>query len=49
MPGPATTRISRWSIVVMAEQAGKTPAVGQLVAQLVVAGSTVSSRRTATS
>ncbi|HVA25210.1 MAG TPA: cytochrome b N-terminal domain-containing protein [Chloroflexota bacterium] len=30
-----------WSIVVMAEQAGKTPVVGQLVAQLVVAGSTV--------
>src|SRR5207247_9636765 len=30
-----------WSIVVMAEQAGKTPVVGPLVAQLVVAGSTV--------
>lgn len=30
-----------WSVVVMAEQAGKTPIVGGLVAQLVVAGSTV--------
>jgi ubiquinol-cytochrome c reductase cytochrome b subunit len=30
-----------WSVVVMAEQAGKTPVVGQLVAQLVIAGSTV--------
>ncbi|MBV9119602.1 MAG: cytochrome b N-terminal domain-containing protein [Chloroflexi bacterium] len=30
-----------WSVVVMAEQAGKTPVIGQLVAQLVVAGSTV--------
>jgi ubiquinol-cytochrome c reductase cytochrome b subunit len=30
-----------WSVVVMAEQAGKTPLIGGLVAQLVVAGSTV--------
>src|SRR5581483_7610755 len=30
-----------WGVVVMAEQAGKTPVIGQLVAQLVVAGSTV--------
>jgi ubiquinol-cytochrome c reductase cytochrome b subunit len=30
-----------WSVVVMAEQAGRTPVIGGLVAQLVVAGSTV--------
>ncbi len=30
-----------WSVVVMAEQAGKTPLIGQAIAQLVVAGSTV--------
>jgi ubiquinol-cytochrome c reductase cytochrome b subunit len=30
-----------WSVVVMAEQAGKTPIVGEAIAQLVVAGSTV--------
>jgi len=30
-----------WSVVVMAEQAGKTPVIGGLIAQLVVAGSTV--------
>ncbi|HEX6511837.1 MAG TPA: cytochrome b N-terminal domain-containing protein, partial [Chloroflexota bacterium] len=30
-----------WSVVVMAEQAGKTPVIGQAIAQLVVAGSTV--------
>ncbi|MBV8087466.1 MAG: cytochrome b N-terminal domain-containing protein, partial [Chloroflexi bacterium] len=30
-----------WSVVVMAEQAGKTPIIGNLIAQLVIAGSTV--------